>query len=788
MNQNEDMELNENDDLSDSSNEDEDQELQLRCKELESELLNNKYLYDVHVQLVDLYEKMVNLESLRAAYERFHECYPLTSKLWLKWIKNEIKVATSDQEKQHIFKLFEKAVEDYLSVNLWQEYAQYAMDISNLESTRNILEKALNAAGLHASDGSLLWDFIREIELASLSVSSVGSEAWKEQVARVVEIFRRQLSIPLIGMENTYDEWKEWLKTLPEDFKINAEPIEWGYQKALKLLETYKPFEDELTIAENENELHEIYKRYIDSVKDPSTVICLYERAVSQLCLDPSLWLNYCEYTFKLGEVALKTCTRSLRNCPWSEELWVMKLRILENLNTEENEVLSSFEKGLSSISPAPGLQLWFTYIEYVKRNSNDGNKLMKLLEKASEQVGDFDTNSTLDRFHARILARNGEIKEAMLIWNKIVGKMQNKGNLTIWLEFIALVKQFGEVNQTRSLFQRALNSCKDWAYYIAEEWLLFEREFGTLSNVLKCLEKCKSVNTNQQQSQQQCSNQSDVSENTQYTDSNKKGKKRKFETEIKVEFKKVKKEVEKMTIEPKKPIEKDPTKTVFISNIGPNVNEDILKTMFPNAENIEVCRDRKGKSKCFGYVQFKIEEEVMTALARDREPLDGRPVFVSNCKPDKKERKTVFKYSSEPEENKLFVRGLPKEMTKEEVMEIFKPYGAVDTRIVLHKSGQSKGLAYIEFPNPESTKKALEATDQKQIGEHTISVALSAPPPKKAMDEKSIEPIRHARSRLQVPFIPRAIQVKNDKASSENGQVSTPKSNDDFRKLLLKK
>lgn len=79
-------------------------------------------MYDLHIELVDLYEKLTDFNSLRAAYQRFHECFPLTPKLWLNWINNEMKVSTSDEEKQHILKLFDLAVEDYLCEKLFVYY------------------------------------------------------------------------------------------------------------------------------------------------------------------------------------------------------------------------------------------------------------------------------------------------------------------------------------------------------------------------------------------------------------------------------------------------------------------------------------------------------------------------------------------------------------------------------------------------------------------------------------------------------------------------------------------
>lgn len=232
-----------------------------------------------------------------------------------------------------------------LAVDLWIEYAQYSIGVSNIETTRSILERALTAAGLHVRDGCLLWDTLRELEHAHISLTEKNSEEWKKQINRVADVFKRQLSVPLLGMELTYQEWQEWFKSLPEGL-VDPKPVEWGYEKAIKTLDDYKPFEDKLLSANSNEEFLYIYKEYIKIVKDPSTVLCLYERAAVTLCLVPDLWLNYCMYAFQLGEAAFKISSKALRNCPWSEELWITKLRIMEHLQRGEKEILSCFEQG----------------------------------------------------------------------------------------------------------------------------------------------------------------------------------------------------------------------------------------------------------------------------------------------------------------------------------------------------------------------------------------------------------------------------------------------------------
>ena len=52
------------------------------------------------------------------------------------------------------------------------------------------------------------------------------------------------------------------------------------------------------------------------------------------------------------------------------------------------------------------------------------------------------------------------------------------------------------------------------------------------------------------------------------------------------------------------------------------------------------------------------LQAEAEAALKRDREVLDGRPMFISRCDPDKHSRQPGFKYRTSMEKNKLFVKG----------------------------------------------------------------------------------------------------------------------------------
>ncbi|KAF5274090.1 hypothetical protein FQR65_LT04488 [Abscondita terminalis] len=764
-------------DSDDSSNDEEETESEKRAQTLEGELTNNKYLYEAHVEVVEIYRKLGDIKSMRAAYNRFSEYFPLTPEIWLTWIKDEIKLATSASEKKNILSLFQRAVQDYLAVDIWLEYVQFCVGNCEMEETYKVLEQGLSAAGLHTNQGSLLWDLLRELELSQLSLYEVSSDKWNQQLTRVVDAFKRQLSVPLMHMENTYFEWKEWLEQLPKDCKVDTTPIEWGYQQALKLLRVYEPFEEQLLSAEDETAVYNVYNEYIKVITNPVATICLYERAVAQLSLNTNLWRDFCTFSLNLGDYSGDVSKKALRNCPWSEELWIIRMRTLEYQQASADTLMQCLEQGLTAILPSSGLNLWLSYIEYVRRCCNSSEKLHKVIKQGVETLGEGgDPSFKLLRLEARLYAREGNMTEARRIWFNILSHSSHKELANVWLEFIALEKQRGDDNQLRKLYKQAITKCKDWPQYVAEDWIMYERESGTLNDMLKCLDMCKNV--------QEVPTTLPADSSDQNNDS----KKRRREHDLKNNFESKRPRVTEESRLPKKKLnvsDINTEKAVFLSNMRDDINEDKLLEVFPTAIKICIPTDRKGTSRCFAYVEFDNEEEVSKALERDRERLNGRPLYISKCLRDQTQRKTVFNYNTQIEENKLFIRGLPKKFTQEDVENLFKPHGCVAVRIVLHRSGQSKGLAYVEFADKDAAESALKATDQLEVEGHIITVAISAPPQRKQSNEPEfLAPTRHARSRIQVPLIPRSIQSKN----VDNATPGSSKSNEDFRKLLFSK
>ena len=73
----------------------------------------------------------------------------------------------------------------------------------------------------------------------------------------------------------------------------------------------------------------------------------------------------------------------------------------------------------------------------------------------------------------------------------------------------------------------------------------------------------------------------------------------------------------------------------------------------------------------------------------------------------------------------KLFVAGLPYDLDDAELMEIFEKFGTVTTaRVAMDReTGKSKGFAFVDMPNTEEAKDAIESLKDISLGKKPLVV-----------------------------------------------------------------
>lgn len=817
--------------------------LERRVVELRKELSKSPNAYNTHVELISCLKKLGELDQLQHARESMHAIYPLTEELWLDWLRDEIKLSLSDEDKKKVESLFLRATGDYLSIDIWVEYIQFClagMDIGGaeaLENIRTVMEEAIRHGGLHVVKGGLLWDSYRDFEMAIYQSTKAKTETENiNQAKKITHLFNRQLSVPLLDMERTWKEYNDWLEILDQKVETHVKA---SYDKAKIQLEKISPLEDTLLIAVENDDKAAVYRTYLDleinEIKDPSRIQALFERVVAEIPLYDAFWMDYCKYVdrqFKTAETTFAVFRRAVRNCPWNGPIWASYIFAAERYEKEDSFisglVQNAFVAGLASAADL--LAVWLGFIEYLVRKckSDDSEQIVQLREaftRATEHLHqsfdiEGDPECILLQYWAYFEAKKlNNMPKARELWRQIMGQGHGK-SAQWWLARIQFERAHAnDVTEVRKLFVKSINAVTslDWPELIVKQWLQFEREEGDLQTMdnaqLRCDARMEKVKKERE---------SNIVKDLDTGKGRKRGKTEENHDSVSIPPKKAKighnsasttksdtgntTETRTNASQPVKPITipqpiADPCRhanTVFLSNLDFNISEeDIRSTMSSSGTitDIRLVRDYKQRSKGFCYVEFSSSDEVKEALKRDREPLKGRPMFISPSEPDSALKHPAFKYQSTLEKKKLFVKGLASTTTKEDLENLFSKFGILkDVRLATFRTGISKGIAYVEFEDEVSATMAMNKTDGTTFQDRVLTVALSNPPPrydKKTTDREELSLGGGARERkTQLSFVPISIlrQAKSSTMPPPPPPLGAQKSNADFRSMLLNK
>ncbi|XP_049285135.1 squamous cell carcinoma antigen recognized by T-cells 3 isoform X2 [Anopheles funestus] len=852
--------------------------------EILTKIAGDKYNYDNYAELLEVAHQMNDLEKIRQSAEIFSAMYPLSPEIWLKWLKIESSLATTDEQVEKVEKLFQRALNDYYSAEVALEFAELAMKTSSKDISLRIWKTLIPTYGLHTVKGRSIFEAYREDTLTK----NGDSPASFNLLARIYE---QELKIPLRNMEDSYIEYKllcEKYKDVITD--LDEEKFERRYKQAKDALQRMLSHENALAALGSHchQERADLYRKYIaecQAVLDDDEVQILYERMVTECCLDGTVWYDYVRYLHRcppdpeensaspvFRQTELELVNRALRNCTWSAELYVEKMRIVERQAKPSSKmtILKIMEDVASAglQTPEASVKVWLEYLTYLRRvtdftSEKERDILRANFDLAWNQLGRTwgvlaDPQCKILQFWGRLeYEALGEPSKGRDLWYSVMDSADNSTRVGLWIEFIELEAKRG-ADAVRKLYRKSINCAGlDDPETLAAAWLRFERCNGTLDQLITCQELCnatiekyyKTLSKNGPPNRvakgkrtetggTSANKETEPSTTKRHTSSvdgpsGSPGKKKLKRTHDQMSDSTGERQVEFKT--PAIPVANnskhhenkhdpanhpkmdddndyvskgDQNRQVFISNLSFEVTEPDIRAIFPELtiDSIELVASSSGKSRGFGYMQLASAEEVPKALGFDRRPLNGRPVFISNVARDKATRQHQFKYSSSFEPNKLFIKGLPFNLGRNELEKLFEPFGPIrDIRIVCYRSGKSKGLAYLEYETESAAKKAVLKMDQHVIDGFTITVAISSPPPKKnptatepnlAVGDSGSSSFSLGSGKKQLakgdvkqklsPMIPTAVLKKNA-ASTVTASEDKPKSNDDFRKLLLK-
>ncbi len=189
-------------------------------------------------------------------------------------------------------------------------------DAATIALVRKAFDDAVNATGLHVGSGRAVWVAFREFEMkvaskitGSGSVAAAAASAMRPAQAldskgaeKIRGLFRRELQLPLIGMEESWAEYEAFER---DQKKTVDQHITGTYKKAKAELDERRPYES--AIAElpphaagtPSPEALAAWDQYLqfDIAKNakqvPTRTAVMFERAIANCFLAVDMWQVY---------------------------------------------------------------------------------------------------------------------------------------------------------------------------------------------------------------------------------------------------------------------------------------------------------------------------------------------------------------------------------------------------------------------------------------------------------------------------------------------------------------
>lgn len=343
--------------------EDSGSELIDKCLEMMDAITKNPNDYQLHENYLNylLTQENEALENqVEMAREKFQQCFPLPLEVYLPWLNDRI------EKDERVFELFRLALEDYVTVEVVLVLLDYCME--ELKEVPEDLVEKLEIVKYHYAKGHQVWEKIRELD----KMVNGG-----ENLER---LYLEELKIPLENSKDTLAAYKTW--KVYENSNVDESVLR-RVDDFQAFIDVCEPYENRL-VKDVKNPV--LWKSYIEVVRgwketDQRFIKGMYERAINETFLDPSIWIEYVEYLyFDVNTDIEHVCNRALRNIKWNGLLWKYKLISLD-MQKHQNEIENMQAQLLSSTIVLASeddyyvvLDQWITCFVHLD-DSNDGNE-----------------------------------------------------------------------------------------------------------------------------------------------------------------------------------------------------------------------------------------------------------------------------------------------------------------------------------------------------------------------------------------------------------------------------
>lgn len=182
---------------------------------------------------------------------------------------------------------------------------------------------------------------------------------------------------------------------------------------------------------------------------------------------------------------------------------------------------------------------------------------------------------------------------------------------------------------------------------------------------------------------------------------------------------------------------------TIFVGGLANNVTDGNLFNYFAAFGNILTCKAQmwhNNPQKCRGFALVTAgDKETYDIILSSQHEIAGRNI---ECKVHIKDKSQLNDYSKSESDRKIFVSGLPKRVTDEELKSYFSYFGPVKIAYIVkhHKDKKPKGFGFVIFENKADRDVALQYGDHYFYDKKTSCTEYSTKADLKKRDNNSQE------------------------------------------------
>ncbi|KAK9472157.1 uncharacterized protein V1510DRAFT_418125 [Dipodascopsis tothii] len=707
------------------------------------------YSYVNHQELISLLKKAGESmeDELDAARQNFCSLFMVGEVFYLEWI-NEIKLRGTDIDtKVKVLELYAAAVQDLLSVPLWQSYLNYILSEHEAEVSagrteeeiffsKELVEQAMldavSSTNHSIPNSNIVWDIYRDYKL---------QEAQKSQRPEDLQIVKKLYLSRLRTIHQTVDEtfsaYSNFI-TMYENHKYEQEMVSANkiYSETKRRLSDRAHWETAVSTGDLGQWMEYINwelsrpKKYFEQ----ELVRAHFERALQTNSLVPSLWRSYAlfllenVFPFSTVEQILK---RSCKACPWSGELWGIYIRTLERFDSSASSILEVKDRALDtkllSLNATEFGYLAVSWLAYVRRSVSDwdspdesflvDNEIHKLQELAVHETP--DPHFRLQQMILFLRGMQGKLDLARREWERLSKKHVRESRFWLkWFEWELRFSTNKEITASGILTSAVNIKSMDHPEQIFDRLLLFEDQYGTafsteiadikVKKAQKHLEKRRweeaqqnaTIQAHQQELKASFQHGNETAQTTEKS-ATLSIEKRKLEESHSDE--KSTKRTKQAAISESTTTKDRENNTVIVDGLPTDCTDAQLRSFFEGCGEItslHISLNSEESHATTATVSFLTHQDVLSALTRDQKKVGEKIVSVSQG------AKTT-----------LWITNFPASADRAYIEKLFSPYGEiVDVRFPSLTVNNKRRFCYLQFKHSEQAQLAVNALHDHEL------------------------------------------------------------------------